>query len=111
MKKERGDKMEWTNILKRSKAHTSRKIRRGRNIHQRFDRPKGGVPMVGAMDDPKLEARKDRPMPDMEAELADATREDLIEMLTEKVKDMPREDIMNLLFRTQGKLGVKITEE
>ena len=66
--------MEWTNILKRSKAHTSRKIRRGRNVHQRFHRPKGGVPMVGAMDDPKLEARKDRPMPDMEAELADASR-------------------------------------
>ena len=105
--------MEWTNILKRkrSKHHNPRKFRRGRNIHQRFHRPKGGVPMVGAMDDPKLEARKDRPMPDMEAELADATREDLIEMLTEKVKDMPREDIMNLLFRTQGKLGVKITEE
>ena len=45
--------MEWTNILKRkrSKHHSSRKIRRGRNVHQRFHRPKGGVPLEGHADE------------------------------------------------------------
>ena len=106
--------MEWTNILKRkrSKHHSPRKFRRGRNVHQRFHRPKGGVKMVGAMDEPKLEARKDKPMPDYEQELAEATKEDLIEMLTEQVQDMPREDIINLLVRTKGELeDIKLTEE
>jgi len=106
--------MEWANILKRkrSKHHNPRKFRRGRNVHQRFHRPKGGVKMVGAMDDPKTEGRVDKPMPDMEAELTDATREDLIEMLTEQVQDMPRKDIMDLLVRTKGKLeDIKLTEE
>tara|TARA_R100001530_G_scaffold134566_1_gene109685 strand:- start:305 stop:619 length:315 start_codon:yes stop_codon:yes gene_type:complete len=104
--------MEWINILKRSKHHTSRKFRRGR-LHP-ADRtfPKRGVPMVGAMHDSKAEARKDKPMPDYEQELADVTKEDLIEMLTEQVQDMPREDIINLLVRTKGELeDIKLTEE
>ena len=103
--------MEWTNILKRSKAHTSRKIRRGRNVHQRFDRPKGGVPMVGAMDDPKLEARKDKPMPDYEQQLADKTIGDLRRMLNSQIRSMTKEDLMDLLIRSRGKFGVEITEE
>ena len=59
-KKEEGDKMKWTNILKRkrSKHHTSRKFRRGR-MHPADIYSKRGVPKVGAMHDSKAEARKD----------------------------------------------------
>ena len=105
--------MEWTNILKRkrSKHHNPRKFRRGRNVHQRFHRPKGGVPMVGAMDDPKLEARKDKPMPDYEQLLADKTVEELREMLNLQIESMDKKDVMNLLVRSRGKFGVEITEE
>ena len=105
--------MKWTNILKRkrSKHHTSRKFRRGR-MHPADIYSKRGVPKVGAMHDSKAEARKDKPMPDYEQELAEATKEDLIEMLTEQVQDMPREDIINLLVRTKGELkDIKLTEE
>ena len=104
--------MEWTNILKRSKAHTSRKIRRGR-LHpsEQYRGPKRGVPMVGAMDDPKLEARKDKPMPDYEQILADKTVEELREMLNSQIESMDKKDVMNLLVRSRGKFGVEITEE
>ena len=118
MKKERGDKMEWTNILKRkrSKHHSPRKIRRGRTHHQRanvtrdFERK---VPISGhTPDEAHLQSKKDKPELDYEADLADATREDLVEALSEKVKDMPREDIIDLLVRTKGKLeDVKLTGE
>ena len=93
--------MEWINILKRkrSKHHSPRKFRRGRNVHQRFHRPKGGVPMVGAIDDPKLEAREDKPMPITEAELADKNVEELREMLNSQIESMDKKEIMNLLVR------------
>ena len=108
--------MEWTNILKRkrSKHHSSRKIRRGRTHHQRanvtrdFERK---VPISGhAPDKAHLQSKEGKLEPDYEADLADATREDLIQELTEKVKDMPREDILDLLVRTKGKLDVEIME-
>ena len=88
--------MKWTNILKRSKAHTSRKIRRGRSQHQRFDRSTRSTPISGHT--------PDAPYTDMEAELAEQTKEDLIVVLTEKVQAMSKEDIIDLLVRTQGTL-------
>ena len=118
MKKERGDKMEWTNILKRkrSKHHSPRKIRRGRTHHQRanvirdFARK---VPISGRTpDEAHLQSKKDKPELDYEEELADATREDLIEILGDTVKDMSKEDIIDVLVNTKGKLeDVKLTGE
>ena len=100
-----GTKMKWTNILKRSKAHTSRKIRRGRSQHQRFDRSTRSTPISGHTPDvPYLESKKDKPNIDMEAELAEQTKKDLIVVLTEKVQAMSKEDIIDLLVRTQGTL-------
>ena len=86
--------MEWTNILKRkrSKHHSSRKIRRGRTHHQRanvtrdFERK---VPISGRTpDEAYLQSKEVKPEPDYEQDLADATKEDLIELLTEKVQNM-----------------------
>ena len=103
--------MEWANILKRkrSKHHSSRKIRRGRNVHQRFHRPKGGVPLEGHadenIDDMEWHSKFEKlPEEDIEAELAEQTKEDLIVVLTEKVQAMSKEDIIDLLVRTKGTL-------
>ena len=110
--------MEWTNILKRkrSKHHSSRKKRRGRTHHQRanvtrdFERK---VPISGHTPDvARLQSKKGKPEPDYEQELADATKEDLIEILGDTVKNMPKEDIIDLLVNTKGKLeDVKLTGE
>ena len=105
--------MEWVNILKRkrSKHHSSRKIRRGRNVHQRFHRPKGGVPLEGQGEWRVDFDKKNKPIQfeklpeeDIEAELAEQTKEDLIVVLTEKVQAMSKEDIIDLLVRTKGTL-------
>ena len=45
---------------------------------------------------------------DMDDELAEMTRSDLMEVVMERIAQMSKEDLINMLVRTRGELGEKV---
>ncbi len=93
--------MTWENILKEHKWKPERQT--GWKKETRAT----PVKLVGNPNEPREEEELDiieHDMGDLESELAEQTREDLLEMTVEKIESMSKQQLIDLLVRTKGTL-------
>jgi len=94
----RGIKMSWEEVIKGHRTRTGKT--RTKKKKKQFHRREGERPRVTNtdpfLDDPELDEE--------EFYLAEKTREDLMDMVMDKIGQMSREELIALLIKTKGDL-------
>ena len=90
--------MSWKEVIKGHRTRTGKT--RTKKKKKQFHRREGERPRVtntdSSLDDPELD--------EFELYLVEKTREDLMDMIMDKIGQMSREELMRILIKTKGDL-------
>ena len=90
--------MNWKNILKENTWKPKRKLG--------SEKPRRKLPVKEVGGERQWEMEEDKPIPDDNEldNLAEETREDIMDMVMDRIGQMSKKELINLLIETKGKL-------
>ena len=104
--------MDWLSILKAKRQFKDLRQLRQEGLRQDLKERRENKVIGDTSNEPKgarrgsiFDMEEER---DMDDKLAEMTRSDLMDVVMERIAQMSKEDLINMLVRTRGELGEKV---